>query len=388
MSTHWTAKPFSHRVTLPPRAGAVLAAASLMLLASCSALQPEPTATPLPTATETATATLTPTLTQTSTPTAPATNTATATATPVPTDTPTATPTATATATATATLTTTQSSLAANVLVTSTPIVPGGPWPTPDVSQASDHYWLGRPTGPGTTQWASPFYPYASTGQGAYLVHHGADIANPLGTPLYAPADGTVVFAGPDDQVAVGPTTNFFGIPVVIELDRRYRDQPVYVLLGHMSSTTVTPGQHVQRGQQVGAVGSTGIALGPHVHVEVRIGVNDYDHTVNPEFWLEPLAGHGTVAGRVLTADGRHLPEVPLLFYPGPNFNSPRYYAYTYIDGLGLINPDEQWGENFLLSDLPAGDYLVEATVNGKVYRQNVTVQAGKTSWVEIRTED
>ncbi|MCA9870490.1 MAG: hypothetical protein KC487_08975, partial [Anaerolineae bacterium] len=61
---------------------------------------------------------------------------------------------------------------------------------------------------------------------------------------------------------------------------------------------------------------------------------------------------------------------------------------YTYIDGLGLIHPDDQWGENFLLSDLPAGDYLVEATVNGKVYRQNVTVQAGKTSWVEIRTEN
>ena len=94
------------------------------------------------------------------------------------------------------------------------------------------------------------------------------------------------------------------------------------------------------------------------------------------------------MAGRVLTADGRHLPEVPLLFYPGPNFNSPRYYAYTYIDGLGLIHPDDQWGENFLLSDLPAGDYLVEATVNGKVYRQNVTVQAGKTSWVEIRTDN
>lgn len=272
--------------------------------------------------------------------------------------------------------------------MTSTPIVPGGPWPTPDVSQATDHYWLGRPTRPGTTQWASPFYPYASTGQGAYLVHHGADIANPLGTPLYSPVDGTVVFAGPDDQVAVGPTTNFFGIPVVIELDRRYLDQPVYVLLGHMSSTTVTPGQHVQRGQQVGTVGSTGIALGPHVHVEVRVGVNDYDHTRNPEFWLEPLSGHGTVAGRVLTADGRHLPEVPLLFYPGPEFKSPRYYAYTYIDALGLINPDDQWGENFLLSDLPAGDYLVEATVNGKVYRQNVTVQAGKTSWLEIRTED
>ncbi|MEZ4770533.1 MAG: M23 family metallopeptidase [Caldilineales bacterium] len=366
----------------------ILAAIALMLLAGCSGLRPTPTPTPLPTHTPTATLTPTRTATPTASPTATATTTptATATATLSPTETPTPSP--TATLAVSDTVTATRSSLAANVLVTSTPIVPGGPWPTPDVSQASDHYWLGRPTGPGTTQWASPFYPYASTGQGAYLVHHGADIANPLGTPLLAPADGTVVFAGPDDQVAVGPTTNFFGIPVVIELDRRYLDQPVYVLLGHMASTTVVPGQRVQRGQQVGTVGSTGIALGPHVHVEVRVGANDYDHTRNPEFWLEPLPGHGTVAGRVLTADGRHLPEVPLLFYPGPNFNSPRYYAYTYIDGLGLIHPDDQWGENFLLSDLPAGQYLVEATVNGKVYRQNVVVEAGRTSWLEFRTED
>lgn len=386
MSTQSTIKPERCRFNRSTRLAAILATTALLLLTSCSALQPEPTATPLPT--DTPPATLTPSPTPTATATATATATPTATATATPTLAPTETPTVTPTATATATVSSTQSSQVVNVLATTTPIAPGGPWPTPDVSQASDHYWLGRPTRPGTTQWASPFYPYASSGQGAYLVHHGADIANPLGTPLYAPADGTVVFAGPDDEVAVGPTTNFFGIPVVIQLDRRYLDQPVYVLLGHMSSTTVAPGQHVQRGQQVGAVGSTGIALGPHVHVEVRVGVNDYDHTRNPEFWLEPLPGHGTVAGRVLTADGRHLPEVPLLFYPGPDFNSPRYYAFTYIDGLGLINPDDQWGENFLLSDLPAGPYLVEATVNGKVYRQNVAVEAGKTSWLEIRTDD
>ena len=198
-------------------------------------------------------------------------------------------------------------------------IEPGSLWPTPDVSKAQDHFWLARPTGPDAKQWADPSYPYASTGKGAYLLHHGADIANPLGTPLFAPADGTVVFAGPDDKVAVGPATNFFGLPVVIELDRRYNGQPVYVLLGHLQNTYVIPGQRVTRGERIGEVGMSGVALGPHVHVEVRVGVNDYDHTRNSEFWLEPLPGHGIVAGRVLTADGRHLPEVPINLYPGPN---------------------------------------------------------------------
>lgn len=265
--------------------------------------------------------------------------------------------------------------------------MPGGPWPTPDASQAEDHYWLRRPTGPDTTQWASPFYPYGSTGQGAYLLHHGADIGNPVGTPLYAPADGVVVFAGSDSQVAVGPTTDFFGNAVIIELDRRYDNQPVFVLLGHMSRVDVQPGQRIRRGQRVGEVGSTGIALGPHVHVEVRVGRNDYDHTRNPEFWLEPLPQHGTLAGRILTNDGRHLPGVPLLLYPGPAFSSPRYYAFTYADALGLIFPDDQWGENFLLADLPAGPYKVEVSINGRVYYVDIVIEAGKTSWLELRIE-
>jgi len=256
------------------------------------------------------------------------------------------------------------------------------------VAQASDHFWLGRPTGPNTTQWASPFYPYGSTGQGQYLLHHGADIGNPAGTPLLAPADGVVVFAGSDSQIPMGPTTDFFGNAVVIELDRRFDDQPVFVLLGHMSRVDVQVGQRVARGQQVGQVGSAGIALGPHVHIEVRVGVNDYDHTRNPEFWLEPLPGHGALAGRVLTADGRHLPNVSLLLYPGPAFNSPRYYTSTYVDALGLIFPDDQWGENFLLADLPAGPYIVEASINGKTYRQEIVIRAGEMTWMELRTSD
>lgn len=255
------------------------------------------------------------------------------------------------------------------------------------MAQASDHFWLGRPTGPDTTQWASPFYPYGSTGQGQYLLHHGADIGNPLGTPLLAPADGVVVFAGADSQIPMGPTTDFFGNAVVIELDRRFDDQPVFVLLGHMSRVDVQVGQRVTRGQRVGQVGSTGVALGPHVHIEVRVGVNDYDHTRNPEFWLEPLPGHGALVGRVLTADGRHLPNAQLLLYPGPAFNSPRFYTSTYEDALGLIFPDDHWGENFLLADLPAGTYIVETSINGVTYRQEVVIRAGETTWMELRTE-
>lgn len=376
---------------------AVLLAAALTGCATLTRrlpmLGPRATVTPTATWTPTAAPTVSPTAIPTDTPSPLPSPTPfpspTATATALPTATPTLTASPTPLATMTPTVVAPESTETSRVVAPANPSVePGSFWPTPDVSVAQEHYWLGRPTGPDTTQWANGFYPYGSTGQGKYLLHHGVDIANPAGTPLVAPADGLVVFAGTDDQEAIGPTTDFYGKAVVIELDRRYHEQPVYVLLGHMQEVQVQPGQRVTRGQQVGLVGMSGIAMGPHVHVEVRIGQNDYWHTRNPEFWLEPLPGFGTLTGRLLTADGRIWPEVPLLLYPGPDFDQVRFYIYTYVDAMDRIHPDDEWGENFLLSDLPANTYLVEAEVQGHVYRQKVTIEAGKTTWLEIRTQD
>ena len=53
----------------------------------------------------------------------------------------------------------------------------------------------------------------------------------------------------------------------------------------------------------------------------------------------------------------------------------------------GSIWPDDEWGENFLLADLPAGAYKVEVSINGKVYYVDVVIEAGKTTWMELRTE-
>lgn len=353
---------------------------SAILLTGCSLFQPKPIAalvsseTPIPIRPSTST----PSPTMALTPTATSTPTATTALSPITAATPTAMPTIVPTATPAAAVVATKATIA--------PVAPDSSLPMPDVSKAKDHYWLGRPTGPGTIQWANPFYPYGSTGQGAYLLHHGADIGNPVGTPLLAPADGTVVFAGSDSRVAIGPITKFYGNAVIIELDRHWNGQSVFVLLGHMNNVTVQVGQHVARGQYVGEVGSTGIALGPHVHIEVRIGRNDYNHTRNPEFWLEPLPGHGVLAGRILNGDGLYLPNVKILLYKKPEFNSQRYYTYTYEDALGQILPDDEWGENFLLADLPVGRYRVEVSADGRTYTREVVIQKGVTTWMTLQT--
>ncbi len=87
--------------------------------------------------------------------------------------------------------------------------------------------------------------------------HAGLDFAAPMGTPIYATANGTVETAG--------NTGNGYGNHVVINNGYGYS-----TLFGHMSKIKVKPGQKVKRGEVIGWVGSTGKSTGPHCHYEVH----------------------------------------------------------------------------------------------------------------------
>jgi len=87
--------------------------------------------------------------------------------------------------------------------------------------------------------------------------HAGLDFAAPIGTPIYATANGTVETAG--------NSGNGYGNHVVIHNGYGYA-----TLFGHMFKIKVHPGEKVKRGEVIGWVGNTGKSTGPHCHYEVH----------------------------------------------------------------------------------------------------------------------
>lgn len=263
---------------------------------------------------------------------------------------------------------------------------------TPLPATENDHYWIGNPFGGiSANRSASPSYQFGSTAGNRYRPHHGIDISNPSGTPIRAGVVGEVVHAGLDDPELLGPYNNFYGNTVVILLDQRLPvaggELDVYVLYGHLSEVSADVGARVQPDDIVGRVGMTGIAIGPHLHVEVRLGANTYAHTVNPYLWMEPPAGSGTVAVRVITADGHTWAgaKVSVARFEGGAAVWARQIE-TYLDTEN-IGPDPIWGENGAMGDVPAGTYYLIGNIEGEAIRAEFEVQPGETTFIEVRTQ-
>jgi murein DD-endopeptidase MepM/ murein hydrolase activator NlpD len=330
---------------------------------------PVPTANPIssPTATLPPTSTHTPTATYTLTPTPTLTLTATNTLPPSATFTPIFVPSITPT------------DRAENPL--NTPRPTWTPPPPDPARQLSDHLHLARPIPEGGTNWVARNYPYGSIGGGGMQVHLGVDMQNPRGTPIVAAADGVVLYAGSDTATQFGPQTDYYGNVVVIRHD--FTDatgQPVFSLYGHMQRVDIQTGQMVNQGETIGIVGDSGVALGPHLHFEVRVGdPNDWRSTRNPELWMLPYPGFGVLAGRVIDTDGAVLTNVVVDVVSG-DFSRE---VYTYFDET--VNPDTLFQENFALGDLPAGYYTVNVRDRGRLrFTTLLYIQPAQTTWVDI----
>lgn len=113
--------------------------------------------------------------------------------------------------------------------------------------------------------------------------HKGIDLAQPMGTPVYATADGLVSKAEPFSSYG-----NYIQIEHGGELQTRY---------AHLSGYAVGAGQFVHKGDLIGYVGSTGRSTGPHLHYEVRVAgeaVDPRPYMVDTQFAAaDPTLGVG-----------------------------------------------------------------------------------------------
>ncbi len=106
-----------------------------------------------------------------------------------------------------------------------------------------------------TTFLGEPFDPNCASGH----THTGIDIAAVFGTPIAAADSGVVSFVNTDGW------GGGYGNYIIVTHGNGYA-----TLYAHLSAVSVSVGQGVQRGQRIGAEGSTGFSTGPHLHFEIR----------------------------------------------------------------------------------------------------------------------
>jgi murein DD-endopeptidase MepM/ murein hydrolase activator NlpD len=120
------------------------------------------------------------------------------------------------------------------------------------------------------TNFTSGFGVRSDPFKGRAAMHPGIDLAGPIGTPIYATADGMVDRA----------EWNSGGYGNLVEIDHGHGIQTRY---GHLTRYIVAAGQKVKRGDLIAYMGSTGRSTGSHLHYEVRID----GHPVNPIPFLQ-----------------------------------------------------------------------------------------------------
>ncbi len=120
-------------------------------------------------------------------------------------------------------------------------------------------YWISSSYG------GRELYGKSDSHSGIDIVKIGASCKN---EPAYASADGVVIYAG--------PRSSFGNLVIIKHTDR------ISTYYAHLNSVSVSVGDVVKQGQEIGKIGSTGNSTGPHLHFEIRLDGN----TVNPQKFL------------------------------------------------------------------------------------------------------
>ena len=250
--------------------------------------------------------------------------------------------------------------------------------------------WFARPIAQEDNDHIDQTYRWGSTMGGAFQPHQGVEFNNPDGTPVHAIGDGTVIYAGRAEQGAL--TIGIRHDTMLAVAGKRFFIFSTYY---HNSALLVRVGDRVRRGDIIARVGNTGRATNDHVHLEVHAAptdsvkpiidsLNKYPpYTTNPELWITPLPGTGMIAGTVVDSGGTPIPQARIYGIAKP---LPRETPFAYAETYGPRNrPHPLYGEQFAITDVPAGVHHLFVVIGGRRVARTVVVRPGALSWVDFR---
>ncbi len=251
-------------------------------------------------------------------------------------------------------------------------------YPTPWALSPYDHFYFARPFAVNVVTWPIADYRYGGIFFRPEVVHSGIDLPADVGTPVQAAGPGIVVWAG---WGLFNNAPNYkddpYGLAVAIRHDFGYKDQPLFTIYAHLSEVDVVLGQVLKVGDVLGKVGTTGFTTGPHLHFEVRVGTDDFFSTRNPELWLVPPEGWGVLVARIMGTYGHPLTSYEIIVRSEA---TQRAWIVKTYGGLGA-NSDPYYNENMVLSDLPAGVYLVNVPYAGLNNKLEIQILPGQVTY-------
>ncbi len=249
--------------------------------------------------------------------------------------------------------------------------------------------WFARPIAAMDNDHIDQTYRWGSTMGGYFQPHQGVEFNNPDGTAVHAIGDGTVVYSGRAEQGAL--TVGIRHDTMLTVADKKYFVFSVYY---HNAELVAHVGDRVKRGDLISRVGHTGRATNDHMHLEVHAAPTDSvkpiidslnrypQYTTNPELWITPLPGTGVIAGIVVDAAGTPIPQARVYGIVKP---VPRETPFAFAETYGSRNrPHPFYGEQFAISDVPAGTHRLFVVIDGKRVERTVQVRAGAMTWVEF----
>lgn len=224
--------------------------------------------------------------------------------------------------------------------------------------------------------------------QNSSLAHHGIDISIAYDT-IRSASEGIIYAVGynPNDPTG-GYEPGGAGNYIIIR--SRWNNKDIYLNYFHLTKPLVSSGGTVLINQPIAISGNTGNSTGPHLHFEIRQGVQSPSSSRtrrNPELWTA-INGMGAIYGFVTNAANSTRVDIAPDPKPRPPYTT-FAYALTYNFGDPAIQSDDIYGENYAVGDVKPGTYTITA-LNG-TYRRIVSVNAGQVvnadALVEIAEE-